>query len=156
VQIMFITNRTDYAIRGYQVDVLDYIVKPITYFAFAKKLERAIRRIAGNNDKTVVLTLRSGICRLKTEEIIYVESEGHNLVYHTLRGEMRVRGKMQSAEQELEGCGFFRCNKGYLVNLRHVDGIRDGMCQIRGEELLISRARRGEFMTELTKYFGEH
>ena len=39
VQIIFITNRNDYAIRGYEVDALDYVLKPVSYYIFAKKLE---------------------------------------------------------------------------------------------------------------------
>lgn len=45
VVIMFITNMTQYAIRGYEVDALDYILKPVSYFAFCQKLSRAIARI---------------------------------------------------------------------------------------------------------------
>ena len=58
VIIMFITNRVDYAIRGYEVDALDYIVKPVSYFSFERKLERAIGRIPTekNNTITVLIT----------------------------------------------------------------------------------------------------
>ena len=48
VVIMFITNMTNYAIRGYQVDALDYVLKPVSYFAFSQKLERALTRIRKN------------------------------------------------------------------------------------------------------------
>lgn len=156
VLILFITNRTDYAIRGYQVDALDYIVKPVTYFAFKTTLDRALSRLDRDESKVVILNLRSGFCRLHTDEIYYVESQGHTLVYHTARGEYSLRDRMQSAEEKLAGCGFFRCNKGYLVNLRHVDSVVDGMCRIQGDELLISRARRTDFMEALTEYFGAH
>ena len=47
-------------------------------------------------------------------------------------------------------------DKGYLVNLEYVDGVKDGCCIIKGEALLISRARRNDFMTALTQYMGEH
>ncbi|MBR3368056.1 MAG: response regulator transcription factor [Lachnospiraceae bacterium] len=156
VQIIFITNRTDYAIRGYEVDALDYIVKPVTYFAFSTKMDRALARIRQHIGKTVVLTLRTGMRRLRTSEIWYVETEGHMLVYHTEQGIFRLRGRLQSAEEELGDAGFFRCNKGNLVNLEHVDGVSDGMCLVKGEELLISRARRTDFMEALTSYFGNH
>ena len=42
VVIMFITNMTNYAIRGYEVDAMDYVLKPVSYFAFSKKLDRAM------------------------------------------------------------------------------------------------------------------
>ncbi len=156
VLIMFITNRTDYAIRGYQVDALDYVVKPVAYFAFSTKLDRALARIRKDPEKTIILNLRNQIVRLSADEIYYIESEGHTLVYHTARGEYRLRERMQSAEEALADSGFFRCNKGYLVNLRHVDSVSDGMCRVGGDDLLISRARRTDFMEALTEYFSSH
>lgn len=63
---------------------------------------------------------------------------------------------MQDAEEKFVPLGFFRSNKGYLVNLEYVDGVKDGCCMIKGETLLISRARRNDFMTALTQYMGEH
>ena len=97
-----------------------------------------------------------GVVRLEVSSIYYIESEGHNLIYHTLDGEIRERAKMQDAEEKFVPNGFFRSNKGYLVNLKYVEGIRDGGCVINGETLLISRARKNDFMTALTQYMGEH
>lgn len=63
---------------------------------------------------------------------------------------------MQDAEERFLSLGFFRSNKGYLVNLEHVDGVKDGCCIVHGETLLISRSRKNEFMTALMQYMGEH
>ena len=154
VIIMFITNRIDYAIRGYDVDALDYIVKPVSYFSFAKKLRRAISRAANHSDEMVVINITQGMLRIKTSDLYYVESEGHNIIYHTAKGEFKVRDKMKNVEELLVPYGFFRSNKGYLVNLCHVDGVLDGCCLVHGQKLLISRARKNEFMTALTEYIG--
>lgn len=156
VIIMFITNMTNYAIRGYQVDAMDYILKPVSYFAFSQKLERAVKRIPPKSGAYVMVNTSEGVVRLEVSSIYYIESEGHNLIYHTLDGEIRERAKMQDAEEKFVPNGFFRSNKGYLVNLKYVEGIRDGGCVINGETLLISRARKNDFMTALTQYMGEH
>ena len=58
-------------------------------------------------------------------------------------------------EKELKPLNFFRGNKGYLINLAHVDGIKDGCAVVRGEQILLSRARKKEFMETLTRYWGE-
>ncbi len=154
VIIMFITNRVDYAIRGYEVDALDYIVKPVSYFSFARKLERAAARISRRSDASITLTFPQGLIKLRVDDIFYIESEGHNLVYHAVHGTYRVRGKMSEAEAELGPYGFFRSNKGYLVNMKHVDGVQDGCCMVAGQKLLISRARKSEFMLALTEHIG--
>ena len=156
VVIMFITNMTNYAIRGYAVDAMDYVLKPVSYFAFSKKLERAIERLSKKAGHPVTINTSEGLVRLDASNIFYIESEGHNLIYHTKNGELKERAKVQDAEEKFVPFGFFRCNKGYLVNLEHVDGVKEGCCIINGEQLLISRARRNDFMTALTLYMGEH
>ena len=147
-------SRVDYAIRGYEVDALDYIVKPVSYFSFARKLERAISRIPDKEDVTITLNYPQGMVRLRVDDIFYAESEGHNLVYHTGQGEYRIRRKMSEAENELVPHGFFRSNKGYLVNLKHVDGVQDGCCLIAGQKLLISRSRKADFMLAMMENIG--
>ena len=155
VQIIFITNRNDYAIRGYEVDALDYVLKPVSYYIFAKKLDKAFARIETRSGFTLTINTKTGLRRIKTTELYYVESDAHNLIYHTAKGDFVTRERMRDAEKILADKGFFRSNKCYLVNLQHVEGITDGCCEIEGEKLLISRARRNEFMTALTKQFNE-
>ena len=135
---------------------MDYVLKPVSYFAFARKLERAIGRIPQTTGRPVKVNTPEGIVRLDAGGIYYIESEGHNLIYHTKSGDLKERAKMQDAEDKFVPLGFFRSNKGYLVNLEYVDGVKDGCCMIHGETLLISRARKNDFMTALAQYMGEH
>ncbi len=151
VVIMFITNMTNYAIRGYEVDALDYVLKPVSYFAFSQKLDRAVSRVKKKSSDHLTLEVSAGIKKVPLEDLYYIESEGHKLTFHTTDGVVQIRGKISDYEKQLEGRGFFRSNKGYLVNLHYVDGVEDGSCLIGGEKLLISRARKSEFMTALNR-----
>lgn len=155
VIIMFITNMTSYAIRGYQVDALDYIVKPIDYFSFRKKIERAIEKIVKKERPTISIRIKSDVMRIQTNDIYYIESDRHNLIYVTKKGTYKSRASMQEAEDFLVKYGFFRSNKSYLVNLQYVEGVIDGCCIINGSNLLISRARKANFMVAMTNYMGE-
>ena len=58
-------------------------------------------------------------------------------------------------EEKIDGMSFCRGNKGYLINLQHVDSVQDGCAVVRGEQLVLSRARKKEFMECLTEYWGE-
>ncbi len=149
VIIMFITNMAQYAIRGYQVDALDYILKPVSYYDFSQKLTRAIRRLPEKEQNAVRISTGNGVIRIPTDDIYYIESKGHTLRFVTKHGEFTERGKMQERESELAPFHFFRSNKGYLVNLDYVDGVQDGCCLIHGERLLIARARKNDFMSAL-------
>ncbi len=152
VVIMFITNMTNYAIRGYQVDALDYVVKPVSYFAFSQKLDRAIGRIKKSDTNIISIDMPSGVKKLDIDNIFYIESEGHNLNFYTSGGQFTIRAKLADFEEQLTPYNFFRSNKGYLVNLKYVDGVENGACLIAGKQLLISRARKSDFMNALTDY----
>lgn len=155
VVIMFITNMPQYAIRGYAVDALDYVLKPVSYFAFSQKLNRAISRMKKRETKTLSISIKGGTVRLDVANIMYIESQGHTLIFHTAGANYETSGTMKDMEKELSNYDFFRGNKGYLINLAHVDSIKDGCAVVRGEQLLLSRARKKEFMETLTRYWGE-
>ena len=155
VLLMFITNMTDYAIRGYEVDALDYVVKPVEYFSFSQKINRAIQRLDKRSGYEMSINVPAGLKRVDSDSIYYIESDGHNLVFHTSDGSFVTRAKMQDYDDDLSGHGFFRSNKGYLVNLKYVEGIEQGCCIIQGEYLPVSRAKKKDFMKALTKYISE-
>lgn len=155
VVIIFITNMAQYAIRGYAVDALDYVLKPVSYFAFSQRLERAIGRMKRRARRYMTIAIRGGARKLDISRILYVESQGHSLVFVTEGEEHTTTGTIREVEEKLESFGFFRCNKGCLVNLEHVDGVRDGCAIVGGHALPISRGRKNEFLAALTDYVGE-
>ncbi len=155
VLIMFITNLMDYAIRGYEVDALDYVVKPVEYFSFSQKLNRAIQRLDKRSGYEMSINVPAGLKRVSSDSIYYIESDRHNLIFHTTEGQFVTRAKMQDYDNDLSGHGFFRSNKGYLVNLRYVEGIEQGCCVIQGDYLPVSRSKKKEFMKALTQYISE-
>jgi DNA-binding LytR/AlgR family response regulator len=156
VVIIFITNMTQYAIRGYAVDALDYILKPVSYFAFSQRLSRAIDRMRKHIKAYITISIKGGAQKIDIDEIFYIESNGHNLEFNTITGKYVTVGTMKEVEERLLSQGFFRCNKGYLVNLEYVEGIREGCAVVHGNQLLISRARRNDFMKALTEYIGSN
>lgn len=155
VVIMFITNMPQYAIRGYAVDALDYVLKPVSYFAFSQRLNRAIGRMKKRESKTIAISIKGGTVRLDVANITYIESQGHTLIFHTNVGCYESSGTMKDLEKELTSMNFYRGNKGYLINLAHVERVLDGCAIVRGQQLGLSRARKKEFMEALTRYWGE-
>lgn len=155
VVIIFITNMAQYAIRGYAVDALDYVLKPVSYFAFSQRLNRAIGRMKKRETKIISVNIKGGTIRLDVANIYYIESQGHTLIFHTASGNYESVGTMKEVEDKLGELNFFRGNKGYLMNLAHVDGIQDGAAIVKGEALILSRSRKKDFMEALTSYWGE-
>jgi len=155
VIIMFLTNMTNYAIHGYEVNALDYIVKPIEYFAFCQKIERAFKRIRNKKKHYISIPVENGIRKIDIEEILYVESHGHNLCYKTKKSEVESRGVLQQLEELLVPYGFFRSSKSILVNMQYVEGMKDNYCEVRGEFLPVSRKKKKVFVETLLKYMSE-
>ena len=154
VVIVFVTNLAQYAIQGYSVNALDYILKPVTYFSFAQRLGRAIQYVKSGENTSNNGAVTGGPYRLQVDGIFYIERLGRQLMFHTRSGIHASTATLQQVEEALEGRGFARCNKGYLVNLAYVDGIQDGCAVVRGTKLLISRGRRGPFLEALADHVG--
>ena len=154
VVLMFVTNMAQYAINGYAVGALDFVLKPVNYYTFSVRFARAITRAEHRENGQILLTLPDCVRRIDTRQIYYVEVPNRMLHYHTELGEFVLRGTMQSAEKELSRYHFVRCNHWYLVNLSHVAEVRREMVVVAGAELEISRRNRTAFLTALTDYVG--
>lgn len=155
VVIIFITNMAQYAIRGYEVAALDYVLKPVSYFAFSQRLERALTRLKNRARRFIAVPVKGGVRKLETAQIYYVESQNHDLTFHTSTGDFLAGCTMRQAEEQLSGAHFFRGNNSYLINLEHVDGIQDGCAVVRGQLLKLSRPRKNAFLEALSDYMSE-
>jgi DNA-binding LytR/AlgR family response regulator len=155
VVIIFITNMTQYAIKGYEVDALSYVVKPVPYFAFAQEIKRSVARLRRRSADYLLLTVDGGLVRVPTDDIVFLESSKHRTTVHTVDGKHSVVAQLKALEAELEGKHFFRSNSGYLVNLRHVLGVQGSSALlVGGHDLLVSRSRKKAFLAALTDYLG--
>ena len=152
VVIIFITNLPQYAIKGYAVDALDYVLKPVSYYAFSQRINRAITRMSRRQKRYLSVTTREGTHKLAYDSINYIEVQAHELVYHTTDGSVTAPGTLKEVEKTLDMQTFFRCNKGCLVNLERVDGIRGDDAVVAGELVLVSRSRKKVFLDALNNY----
>lgn len=154
VGIIFITNMAQYAIRGYEVNAIDFIVKPVGYYVFAEKLEKAIYFAQKGKEKYLVLNQEDSIAKLRLSEVTYIEKDKNYLIYHTEKESFRARGAIVSLEEKLKTEGFSKCINGCLVNFRYVVKATKDTVWIGETPLPISRQRRKEFKRELLEYMG--
>lgn len=152
VIIIFITNLVQYAVQGYEVEALDYIVKPIEYYDFALKVSRAIQRIENKPQHDILIPTGSGFRKISARSIRYVETERHHVIYHTVNGEFRQYATISSVEKKLQNYDFFRCNNCYLVNLAYVQKIQGYTVLLDGVNLRISQPRKKAFVERLLDY----
>ncbi len=152
--IIFITNMVQYAVQGYDVSALDFVVKPIETELFQRKMSTYMARISGRR-KTFLMHNRQGIKKYRISEITFVEVRAHKIYIHTIKGEDVFSGTLKQIEDELKDCGFARCNKCYLVNLRYVNNISNDEVDVDGHLLQISRREKKQFMEKFAEYEGD-
>ena len=154
VYLIFVTNLANYAIRGYSVNALDFVLKPVNYHMLSALLHRVEGLLASRQKAYLALPTDGGMIRVDVQEIRYVETQKHTSIVHTDRGDFSLRESMKNMEESLGKYAFFRCNNCYLVNLDRVEQVRGGEAMIAGEALAISRPRYKAFMEALTQHLG--
>ena len=153
VLLVFVTSLTQYAIAGYSVSALDYIVKPVNYYDFALKLTRALKRVDGVRANALSISTQAGTTRVDLDDITFVEVQNHQLTYHTAEGDYHQYGSIGALARELTGKGFAQCNSCYLVNLQHVRDLSGYTLRLSdGSELKISQPRKKAF-TEIFRAY---
>lgn len=154
VTLIFVTNMAQFAVRGYEVDAFDFVVKPVTYSNFALKLQRALNKLGTRKDTEVVISISDGLYRVSSSQIKYIEISGHRMIYHTTNGTIKAYGNLKEIESILDGRMFVRCNSCYLINLNFVHAIRGFIVVVDTDELQISRPRKKAFVQAVNDYLG--
>ena len=154
VLLVFVTSMVQYAVQGYSVDAMDFIVKPVTYTGLKLCMDRVVRRLNETTPVRLRFTNREGTHSVDAAEICYIESLEHKIVVHTVQEEIPSDMSLASAEKMVKALPFFRCHVSYLVNLRYVDRISGNDVWVNGDRLAISRYRRKDFLEAWSAWLG--
>ena len=156
--LVFFTRATKYAVRGYAVDAIGYLVKPIAEKAFSEVFEKALRlHQKRNQNQTVVLRTKNGVVKVSADQIQYIEAEAHQLHVYTENGVHHIWSGMNEMMEILPE-DFVRCHKGYIVNMKHIYSVQKDRVTILGrtEALVpVSRPKRAEFMQQVMRYYAQ-
>ena len=154
VLLVFVTSMVQYAVQGYSVDAMDFIVKPVTYTGLKLCMDRVVRRLNETAPVRLCFSNREGTHSVDAAEICYIESLEHKIVVHTVQEEIPSDMSLASAEKMVKALPFFRCHVSYLVNLRYVDRISGNDVWVNGDRLAISRYRRKDFLEAWSAWIG--
>ena len=154
--IIFVTNLAQFAVKGYEVNAIDFIVKPVSYGAFSLRMAKALRVMRENRGSSIVVKTRGGMEILHVEGITYIEVMNHALTYHRTDGEPVVtRSTITEAEESLADKPFVRINKSFLVNMRHIASVHGQEVELfSGEVLPIGRSMRKAAVERIAAYLG--
>lgn len=121
VQIVFLTSHIEYALEGYEVNALRYLVKPVDM----NKLSEVLKYIQDkkNNSRQIMIKQEGEDIVIDLSDIIYMESMDKNVRIVTSKSEYITRYNISDYEEELKNSGFLRIHRGYLISLSKVKKI---------------------------------
>lgn len=153
--VIFVTNMSQYAVKGYEVRAFDFIVKPVSYSNFSIKLAGAVSVIRQRTGKDLWISNKEGKTCIRSSRVKYIEVNQHVLVFHTLDGDYTQSGTLSNIQDELAGEPFSLCNRCYLVNLRYVTAVKQFDVYLGTQKLQISRPKRTGFLRDLNNYLAK-
>ena len=153
--IIFVTSMAGYAVQGYQVEALDFLITPVEAEPLFSALDRAVRRL--EYDRPHCLNLRAGASyhHLDLRQLLYAEAGRHKLMLHTTGGVIECPGSIRGLEKQLESQGFFCCHAAFLVSLAAVTRVDGNELLIGGQRVPVSKHRRRALLEKLAQYWGE-
>lgn len=154
--ITFVTNYSQFALDGYEVNAFDYFLKPLDYDNLSLKLDRILRVLKSYQTNCLIsLKYKSQTIYLNVNDIVYVEVINHDVIYHLENGEeCKIRKTLSKVYDELASFHFAYCNACYIVNLKYVTAIHGTEVVVKDTPLLISKSKLKTFLQELAAYHG--
>jgi two-component system, LytTR family, response regulator LytT len=158
--VVFVSAFDDAAVDAFELDALDYLVKPVSRRRLDEAIERVARRSAipePPRDETVAVdALRGGGTRLlPRSSIVYLQAHGDYVRVASTEGRFLVRARLSELEERWESHGFVRVHRGFVVNLRRAVEVRPRLngtavlVMVDGAEVPIARRQVGELRRKL-------
>ncbi|MEI6947866.1 LytTR family DNA-binding domain-containing protein [Paraflavisolibacter sp. H34] len=135
--IIFTTAKSDYAVEAFELNVVDYLIKPVNLVRFLQAVERAEEALDSNKEdvkieaQEFVFVKDNGILKkLNVEDILYLEAMGDYVKVHTSQKFHVLHSTLKSIEEKLSPAKFIRVHRSYIVALQKIDFIQDGVINI--------------------------
>lgn len=155
---IFITAYSEYALEGFRLQAVDYLLKPIIFQRFYQASTKAYQLFlqrnkplqeSSPNDNMLFVRQGDAFVKISWTDILYAESMQNYTKLHFKERTITIHQTMLALEEALPGNHFFRIHKSYLVNVNHIDIITGGRVYIQDQELPISRTKREELLQNI-------
>ena len=147
--IIFTTSKKEYAAEAFELNVADYIVKPVTPARFIQAIDKAREVLQSNteeyklNDEEFIFIRDSNIVRrLKLDDILFAEAMGDYVKFYTAQKFYAIHTTLKSVEERLPASNFLRVHRSFMVAVNKIDTIQDGSLVINGKPVPVADAYR--------------
>lgn len=145
----------NYIQEGYTVRAYRYLLKPINYEDLRSHLLSCISDITKKRENFMIIENKGIIYKVLINKILYIEVRKKDLTIYTEDGIYTTKNSMEKVEKELRRYNFFRCHKGYLINMEHIEIIHKNTVFINNQEIPVSKHRISNLKTKLTYILGD-
>ncbi len=158
--LIFITAYAEYALKGYELDAVDYLVKPVHAERFQKAIDKALsyhKLLVTENNKSDIETITSDYIFIKSErkyfkiifnDILFIEGLKDYVVIHTATQKIITAMNVKTINSQLPTQVFARISKSYIVNIRHISSFDNNSLLINNHEITIGNNYRNHFFEE--------
>lgn len=148
--IIFTTSKKEYAVDAFDLNVADYIIKPITPARFLQAITRATEiaesqkeEVKYGDDEFIFIRDSNVVRRLGIGDILYVEAMGDYVKLHTAQKFYAIHTTLRNVEDRLGAAGFVRVHRSFIVAVSKIDTIQDGVLLVAGKSIPVADTYRG-------------
>jgi DNA-binding LytR/AlgR family response regulator len=161
-KIIFTTAYREYAVDGFDLQAVDYLLKPIAFDRFLQAVNKffetqiviskqvEIKETSVKNDYIFVRSERKMV-KINFDEILYVESLSDYIKIHTIDAVLVTRETISNLEMKLPSLQFLRIHRSYIVNLKKIDSYTNEFIEIEKNAIPISRTYKENVLKKLAK-----
>src|SRR5687767_12350395 len=152
-KVIFTTAYEQYAIKGYELDVLDYLLKPISFERFLKAANKAYDYFAGatgKQDNYLFIKTDNKLEKVNLHELLFVEAMENYVALYTVDKKLITHATLKSLQEKLPPSQFIQPHKSYLVNMQCIQSIEGNMLHVAGKyQIPISKYQKEEIMEKI-------
>jgi len=151
--VIFTTAYPQYAIDGFDLEIVDFLLKPFSFERFCKAVNKAKERFNAKLTPSVLgkITVKADrrIFQIGIGDILFVESCGDYVAIQCSDKKLVVHGTMKSWEEKLQGLSFLKVHRTIIVNLLKIDNIEGNLIQIGAHKLPVSEQFKEQLMERM-------
>ncbi len=152
--IIYTTAYNEYAVKSYELNAVDYLLKPIPYKRFVEAVSKAREKLRsfGNEKDSPALFVKSGneFYRMELKDIQFIEKDGHYATFYTKSKKILSRFTIKKALDDLPGSDFIQIHKSYIISLNHIDSFDGNIVKIDGHNLPLGHTFKKAFFHRLS------
>lgn len=164
--IIFTTAYSEYAVESYELDVVDYLLKPIAFPRFLQAINKVIerrsndipekavinnieRQVENQEEESIVVKSGYKFYRINYNDLLYIEGQREYVTFHNTKQRITTLASLKDLEEKLPSSRFIRVHKSYIVSIKHIELIDKNILHISGQKLPVG----GSYKDRLMKIF---